>query len=134
MMSNTNNEMTNTRALGCSVDLTVLGSYDCMQLQEEPDMIIEIIDLYLDDVPRKIAAMRSAATEEDALSITRQAHNLRGSSGNVGAIQMAAICDALEHVVPEDSFANISVLLDSLEEELAPVRYLLRKEQQRRSQ
>lgn len=133
-MSTTNNEGSPRGALSNSVDLTVLSSYDCMQLQDEPDLIIEIIDLYLDDVPRRMAAMRSAATEEDALSIRRQAHNLRGSSGNVGAIQMAAICDALEHVVPEDSFANISILLDSLEEELAPVRYLLLKEQQRRSQ
>lgn len=133
-MSTTRNEGGPRRALSNSLDLTVLSSYDYMQLQDEPDMIIEIIDLYLDDVPRRMAAMRSAASEEDASSIRRQAHNIRGSSGNVGAMQMAAICDALEHVVPEDKFANISILLDSLEEELAPVRYLLLKEQQRRSQ
>lgn len=133
-MSTTNNEVGPRQASGNCVDLSVLSSYDSLQLQDEPDLIIEIIDLYLDDVPRRMAAMRSAATEEDALSIMRQAHNLKGSSGNVGAIQVAAICDALEHAVPEDSFANISILLDSLEEELAPVRYLLLKEQQRRSQ
>ena len=63
----------------------------------------------------------------------REAHSLRGSSGNLGALQMALICDEIEGLESGDPFP-IEALLGCLEQELERVLHIFLAERQRRLQ
>ena len=115
-----------------TVDLSVLTNFDEAQSDGEPDLIVELIDLYLDEASKLLAGMREAVAKKDALPIKQAAHSLRGSSGNLGVLQMAIMCREVEQMKSEDIFP-IEVLVNKMEQELVQVRQILLEERQRRS-
>lgn len=117
-----------------SVDLAMLASYEEIQFDGEPDLIVELIDLYLEDAPCRVAVMQESLAKRDWLSLKREAHNLRGSSGNLGALQMARICDEIEGIESGNLFASIAALLNCLRLELERVVHIFLAERQRRLQ
>ncbi|MBC7605120.1 MAG: response regulator, partial [Ramlibacter sp.] len=64
----------------------------------DPDMTTarEIVLLFLQDLPRHVAAIAQARATGDLRALVLAAHALKGSSGNVGAPRLADMCDGLE--------------------------------------
>jgi HPt (histidine-containing phosphotransfer) domain-containing protein len=117
-----------------AVDMTVLRSYEEIQIAGEPDLIVELIDLYLEDAPRRMAVMRKSLADSNWTLLKREAHSLRGSSGNVGALAMARICQEIEGAESAGMFRGIEALLSRLEQELERVLYIFRAERRKRLQ
>jgi len=115
-----------------AVDLAVLASYEEAQIEGEPDFVVELIDLYLNEVPRLLDALRSAIENKDRALAKRTAHSLRGSSGNLGVLQIAALAGELEHLENPCS-TNARELLQQLESEFRPVDEILSAERHRRT-
>src|ERR1700752_248601 len=113
------------------VDLAILNSYDEAQEEGEPDFVVELIDLYLDEVPRIFNAIHEGITSDDWLSARRAAHSRRGSSNNLGILQMGVIADVLEHLTANHQIAGAELLL-CLKNEFARVEEILLAERQRR--
>jgi len=105
-----------------AVDMTVLSDLEAAQVEGEPDLIVELIDLYLEDTPRRLAAMSALLAQSDVLSLRRAAHGLKGSSATLGADRTAQLCAAVEEMSHDSSLAAIATLLDGLEQEFANVR------------
>lgn len=102
-----------------AIDWAVLTALEEAQEEGEPDLIVELIDLYLRDAPQRIEAMRTAAARTDGTLLRRAAHTLKGSSGSVGIRQVAEICKMLEQLECSDSAARVEVLLQQLDCEFA---------------
>ena len=115
-----------------AVDLAVLASYEEAQIEGEPDFVVELIDLYLDEVPRLFDSLHTAIQNNDDATAKRAAHSLRGSSGNLGVLQIAAIADELEHL-ENPCGTSATQLLQSLENEFRRVKEILTAERQKRS-
>ncbi|HKS08236.1 MAG TPA: Hpt domain-containing protein [Pyrinomonadaceae bacterium] len=114
------------------VDLAILAVYDDAQIEGEPDFVVELIDLYLNEVPRLFDTIRKSVANKDRSTARRAAHSLRGSSANLGVLQMATIAGELEHL--ENDYSNVALeLLSSLENEFERVKEILNAERQRRS-
>ena len=124
--------MTLTHAETQTVDLAVLATYDDAQIEGEPDFVVELIDIYLNEVPRLCDTIRNAIATNDRPIAKRAAHSLRGSSANLGVLQMAAIAGELEHLENNSTPAAVE-LLRSLEDEFERVKEILNAERQRRS-
>lgn len=112
----------------------VLTSFEESQLDGEPDLVLELIELYLTETVRLLVAMQEALTNKDELSIKRAAHSLRGSSSSLGILQMANFCDKLERTESKDMFVIASDLLECIEQEFARVSQILLAERQRRGE
>ena len=117
--------------LSAAVDLTVLASYEQLQLAGEPDLVVALIDLYREDAPRRTSIMRESLVEGNWPAMKWEAHSLRGSSGHLGAIQMVLICDQIE--ATESGVSNMEALLSRLELELQLVLRIFAAERRRRS-
>lgn len=104
------------------IDLSVLTSFAESQGDEESDLVVELIDLYLTDSSRRLADMRQALATSDELLLARAAHSLRGSSGTLGAWQVAESCEALERLASDLAFAEVAFVLERLDQELTSVR------------
>src|SRR5438270_12610179 len=114
-----------------AVDLAVLKGFEDMQDEGEPDLVVELINLYLEDAPRKVASMLEAVAGADDVSLRRAAHSLKGSSASLGAFGVAALCEELEQVSKADSFRSAVALLNRLELESARVRCAFAAERRR---
>jgi HPt (histidine-containing phosphotransfer) domain-containing protein len=115
-----------------AVDMSVLKGLEEAQVEGEPDIVVELMELYLEDAARKLAAMRECSAGKDGRSLARLAHSLKGSSANLGACRAAALCDGLERIA-EGEPGGGGVLLAGLELELACVRRVFEAERRRRA-
>jgi two-component system, sensor histidine kinase and response regulator len=104
------------------LDESVLAGLRKLQVEGEPDVLKELIGLFLDDVPPQLVALREAVEGGDAHSVERISHTLQGSSGNMGAKRMAAICSELQNLGASGDLSDALGLLERLEEEFDRVR------------
>lgn len=115
-----------------SVDLGVLAALDGAQEEGEPDFVVELIELYLKEAPRLFSLIHDGLTNDYWLNATRAAHSLRGSSGNLGIMEIASLAGDLEHLAPNDTVTARKLLLE-LEEEFSRVEAILIEERRRRT-
>ena len=114
-----------------AVDLATLRSFEEAGVEGEPDIVVELIDIYLESAPRLVAAVREAAAAGDAASLSRAAHNLRGGSASLGARRVAALCEEIEAAGYALSH-EAAALAARLEEEFESARLSFEAERRRR--
>lgn len=115
-----------------AIDWTVLAALEEVQAEGEPDLIVELIDLYIGDAPHWVESMRMAVAGKDATMLKRAAHSLKGSSGSLGVRRVAETCRLLEQSDCSDSAARVAELLQLLDRESAVAREALAAERARR--
>jgi two-component system sensor histidine kinase/response regulator len=108
-----------------TLDERALAGLRELQQEGEPDFVGELIELFLHDAPPQLAALRDAIEEEDADSVERISHTLKGSSGSMGAKTMAEICAELQDVGASGDLSRAPELFGRLEEEFGRVRAAL---------
>lgn len=79
-----------------AIDMEVIASLRALGGEDDPELLFELIDLFLDDAPNHISALESAAAAGDVETIERAAHTLKSSCANIGARQLSALCRELE--------------------------------------
>ncbi|MBI4854045.1 MAG: response regulator [Acidobacteria bacterium] len=99
-----------------------------LQDEGEPSLVIELIELFLEDTPKKIALIKQAIIEENAKELELSAHALKSSTANLGATQMTAYCQELEKLGKEASTKGSKEILVKLEKNFQEVSNLLLKE------
>jgi len=87
-------------------------------LDGNPDLIITIIDSFLDDCPDYMEAIREAVERGDAEALKREAHGLKGAAGSLRAQSVSEAAEALEEIGRSEDFAEGEAALDTLEQEV----------------
>ena len=111
-----------------SLDWGVLSGLRALQEVGEPDLLGELAEMFLANASSRIEALNVAVSGHDATSVQREAHTLKGSSGNMGATKMARICDGLQQAGGSGDLAPAPGLMKGLKEEFERVRSLLETE------
>ena len=104
-----------------SIDLTVLEGFRDLQQQGAPDLIEELIVLYLSDTRLRLVELSAAMDRQDTHALQRATHSIKGSSSNVGVMRMAALCVELEEKLEARSIGELDASQDQLEEEFERV-------------
>lgn len=112
---------------GDVLDLDVVDRLRQLTPPGEPDVLTEILHLFLDDVPRRIETLRAALGAGDAVAVQRAAHSLKGSSGNIGARAMYDVCRQLDDGAKAGDLARLQPLVDRLVSEYARVEAEIRR-------
>ncbi|HRE82117.1 MAG TPA: Hpt domain-containing protein [Opitutaceae bacterium] len=86
----------------------------------------EIIDIFLDDTPARIAELKQTLSAGDIPGFSRAAHSIKGSSSNVGASRLRSVAERLEHG-SKSALNGMEPGLRELETEFAAVRSELQK-------
>ncbi|KAF0248718.1 MAG: multi-sensor hybrid histidine kinase [bacterium] len=111
-----------------SQSLNSLRELQELQDQGEPNLIIELVDLFLEDTPTKINWLKQAIAENDATQLEYAAHALKSSTANLGASQMTAYCQELEKLGRGNSTVGAQDILAKLEKDFEKVSTLLLEE------
>jgi PAS domain S-box-containing protein len=80
------------------------------------ELTAELIESFLTRAPGNLTSLREAVEADDADGIQRGAHHLKGSSGNIGAARITALCAELEAMGRSGDVGEASTLLAKLEE------------------
>jgi HPt (histidine-containing phosphotransfer) domain-containing protein len=78
------------------LDQGVLQSLEELGGDDDPDLFVELIDLFLQDAPHRIDELRRGLEQGDVKLLERAAHTLKSSSANVGALPLSALCKRME--------------------------------------
>ncbi|HEY7545557.1 MAG TPA: response regulator, partial [Blastocatellia bacterium] len=105
-----------------AIDRATLETLRGLQGEGEPDLVAELIGIFLQDTPLRLAAISEAIRSADASELTSAAHALKGSSANLGATGMSALCLKLESLGRAGTVEGAGSLLARLEEEFLRVR------------
>jgi HPt (histidine-containing phosphotransfer) domain-containing protein len=62
----------------------------------DPELLIDLIQMFLEDGPSKVEAVSQGLAHGDFDMAERAAHSLKGSSGNLGAKLVEEICEQLQ--------------------------------------
>ncbi|MEQ6341953.1 MAG: response regulator [Gammaproteobacteria bacterium] len=87
----------------------------------------ELIATFLDSVPPRLEAMRAAAVEGNAAALIREAHGLKGSSSNLGAMVLSSLCKELEHCSRDGTLDGVAQHVEDIAAEYARVRGVLQE-------
>lgn len=91
----------------------------------DEEFLAELIDLYLDDVPPQLELLRDAVARADSAAASSVAHRLKGSSSNVGAESLSALCNQVERAGRQSQVDEVARMMPQLEEEFGRVRACL---------
>lgn len=84
-----------------------------------------LMDTFVQDSTDRIRTLREVIKSTDADPIRRAAHSFKGSCSNIGALQLSAMCAALEKKALENNLHNLTSDLDAIEQEFNQVQTLL---------
>lgn len=62
----------------------------------DPELLVDLIRMFLDDGPAKVRAITEGLEEADFDKVERAAHSLKGTSGNLGAKHLQDSCEAMQ--------------------------------------
>lgn len=74
--------------------------------QFRPQAIHEVVNTYQSHAASQVDRLARAVAAEDPETVSAIAHSLRGSSGTIGAVRVAALCDTLETLAAAGSLGN----------------------------
>ena len=102
------------------VDSAVLA--DLRQLDISCGLLSTLITHFLEDAPNRLAALQDALQQGDAGALARVAHELNGSSGNLGVRRMRQLCVELQALGKAKDLTQAGALLAQLVSEFELVR------------
>lgn len=111
---------------GPVLDPLVIENLRQLNVDGEPDVLAEVLQLFLEDVPRRIAKLRAACEAGDAVEVYKAAHSLKGSAGNIGAKTLLAVCRQLDDRGRAGDLTGSEHLVDALDAEFAKVEVAIR--------
>lgn len=93
----------------------------------EPDVLGEVLKLFLEEVPPRIARLRNAWAANNIEDMHRAAHSLKGSAGNIGAHAMFDVCKQLDGISKSGDLTAAGPLVDALGVEFGKVEEEIRR-------
>lgn len=78
-----------------------------------------LAEIFLNDAPPRLTAIRDAVEENDPEKAAFEAHALRGSAANLGAVELARMCEELEELGISGRLDGAAELYARLESEFS---------------
>lgn len=79
-------------------------------------LLANLFQLFVDDVPKKLASVDAGIQEGDMYQIERTAHSLKGASATVGAVRLALIAAGLEQAARAGRNEEMALLRQELDQ------------------
>jgi len=93
---------------------------------QDPAGIAELVGTFLRDARERIDTAAAAAAQGDLAAVSRTAHSLKGSSGNLAATAMAELCADLEEACADGDVTVVVEIIVRLDSEFEHVAVALR--------
>ena len=112
------------------IDPVIIAGLHQLRTPGKADPLVELIDLFLREAPAQLDTMSDAVSKNDMSALSRTistATALKGSAGNLGARNLAALCDEIEQTAKTWMLADVQPLIERAREEFGRVRAALER-------
>lgn len=75
----------------------------------------DLVELFFVRVPILIGEMQEASKGGDAVAVSKSAHTLKGTAGNLGAMRVMKLAETIEHSGKTGDLSRIAQLLGEIE-------------------
>lgn len=82
---------------------------------------LELLQAFVEDAQERLKALADAVNQGNIEQIKRDAHHLKGASGNVGISAMQTVAAQLEQSTSPDTLAQAKTLVEELQRLFATV-------------
>lgn len=82
----------------------------------EPALVQEILDLYKEDVPKRLQRASLSLQNNQFSEFHFEIHSIKGSSGSIGARQMEEVAKAMIELLKEERGAECEPLFEQLQQ------------------
>jgi len=106
------------------IDHSVLR--DLQEVMEEG--YLQLLETFLEDSEQRLSQLHGARTANE---LGMAAHSFKGSSGNMGAVGLAQLCQQLEERIKERSPYGIEELIHRIDQEYLVVQRFYHSERER---
>jgi HPt (histidine-containing phosphotransfer) domain-containing protein len=107
------------------LDPQVVDRLERLSATSGEDLVAELAVMFVADAESRVVALRKSLAAEDSSAVFRAAHTLSGASANVGATNLARLCDSLATDIAADmensDLRRGWALLEAIEAELSRV-------------
>ena len=112
---------------GPVLDPAVLASLRKLTPPGEPDVLTEVLKLFLEEAPPRIERLRNGWASGNIEEVARSAHSMKGSAGNIGAKRLYAVCSQLDEKGKSGDLSAVAPLVDALVAEFDKVETEIRR-------
>lgn len=109
------------------IDPAAIENLRALSPDDGDSFLKEILTIFIDDTPTRIAELHDSRATGNTLSFTRAAHSIKGSSSNVGANELRAIAEQLEHHAQNHGIVGVDAQVAELEAAFSRVKEALGK-------
>ena len=82
---------------------------------DDDSFLKEIIGIFIEDTPARIAELRQAHAAGDVATFSRAAHSIKGSSSNLGAARLRTPADSHKNGLKNQSQAGLEAGIPEVE-------------------
>jgi HPt (histidine-containing phosphotransfer) domain-containing protein len=101
------------------IDPEAIENLRALNPDDDDAFLKDIIGIFLEDTPQRIAELKQCLTAYDQPKFTRAAHSIKGSASNLGANQVRLVAEQIEHQSRNSGLTGIEPLITKLEGEFA---------------
>jgi CheY-like chemotaxis protein/HPt (histidine-containing phosphotransfer) domain-containing protein len=87
------------------------------RVMEDEDLARQLIDVFLDDIPKQIESLRGYLASGDVSGTERQAHTIKGASANLGGEKVRALAFEMEKSAKAGDLEYVKSNLNALEKQ-----------------
>jgi PAS domain S-box-containing protein len=114
-----------------AVNHRALEQIQMLATPEEPNLVAEFIDLFLEKAPQNLARLRNAAQTSNPDELQQGAHSLKGSARNLGAERLGDLLHELESLARNRTLDQAPRLIAQIDAEFVEVKKTLEAERSR---
>jgi len=109
------------------IDPQAIENLRSLNPDDDDAFLKDIIGIFLEDTPERITELQQSLIAYDQPKFTRAAHSIKGSSSNLGATQVRATAEELEHQSRKSGLGEVEPLIKKIIEEFAIAKAALDK-------
>jgi CheY-like chemotaxis protein/HPt (histidine-containing phosphotransfer) domain-containing protein len=100
-----------------AIDSSVLENFETKMGADGPEMVGQLITLFLEDTPKLLVELQQQVIKDDADGMRRTAHTLKSNSATFGALKLSALCADLEQQGKAGSIYGAESMITQIKQE-----------------
>lgn len=100
-----------------ALDPSVIETLRLLNEPGQPDVVHEVLGLFLSDATTRVEAIIAAFDARDAATLQRAAHTMKGAAATIGALRLQHACRRVEDAAKQNDLTAAATAIADVQRE-----------------